>query len=143
MEHRRTIIPVDGAATARQTLANIIADGMQFSQVITLLHVVDIDKLAYRMIPDFQVEMVRESAGRAGQKILDEHCGMLIDAGYEVTGRLEYGSPRQTICQVANEEDFQLLIIGRRQDTGEIRDVLFGSVANYVLHNVACPVLLF
>jgi len=38
---------------------------------------------------------------------------------------------------------FQLIIIGRRESTGEIRDVLFGSVANYVLHNVACPVLLF
>jgi nucleotide-binding universal stress UspA family protein len=35
------------------------------------------------------------------------------------------------------------MIIGRRESTGEIRDVLFGSVANYVLHNVACPVLLF
>ena len=143
MEKRKTIIPVDGAETARQTLANIVADQMYFSQVVTLLHVVDIDKLAYRMIPDFQVEMIRESAGRAGQQILDRHCEMLADAGYEVTGRLEYGSPRETICRVANEEEFQLLIIGRRQDTGEIRDVLFGSVANYVLHNVACPVLLF
>ena len=37
----------------------------------------------------------------------------------------------------------RLTIIGRRESTGEIRDVLFGSVANYVLHNVACPVLLF
>ena len=143
MEKRKTIIPVDGAETAHQTLANIVADRMHFSQVVTLLHVVDIDKLAYRMIPDFQVEMIRESAGRAGQQILDGHCKMLADAGYEVTGRLEYGSPRETICRVANEEQFQLLIIGRRQDTGEIRDVLFGSVANYVLHNVACPVLLF
>lgn len=143
MENRKTIIPVDGAATARQTLANIIADGIQFSRPVTLLHVVDIDKLAYRMIPDFQVEMIRESAGRAGQKILDDHCRMLSEAGYAVEGRLEFGSPRQTICRVANEEEFQLLIIGRRQDSGEIRDVLFGSVANYVLHNVACPVLLF
>jgi nucleotide-binding universal stress UspA family protein len=44
---------------------------------------------------------------------------------------------------VANEEAFQLMVIGRRESTGEIRDVLFGSIANYVLHNVACPVLLF
>jgi nucleotide-binding universal stress UspA family protein len=34
------------------------------------------------------------------------------------------------------------LIIGRHTGAGEIRDVLFGSVANYVLHNVKCPVLL-
>jgi nucleotide-binding universal stress UspA family protein len=34
------------------------------------------------------------------------------------------------------------LILGRR-GSGEIRDVLFGTVANYALHNVRCPVLLF
>ena len=44
---------------------------------------------------------------------------------------------------IANDEAFQLMVMGRRESTGEIRDVLFGSVANYVLHNVACPVLLF
>ena len=65
------------------------------------------------------------------------------EAGFSVTARLEFGPPRQTICKMANNEEFQLMIIGRRESTGEIRDVLFGSVANYVLHNVACPVLLF
>lgn len=143
MEDRRTIIPVDGSHTAKRTLESIIAEKMRFQKGVTLLHVVDIDKLAYRMIPDFQVDMIRASAGRAGQLILDGHCQKMLEAGYEVEGRLEYGSPRETICRVANEEDYQLLIIGRRQSTGEIRDVLFGSVANYVLHNVACPVLLF
>jgi nucleotide-binding universal stress UspA family protein len=51
--------------------------------------------------------------------------------------------PRRLIPQIANSEDFQLLVLGRRSGRGEIRDVLFGSVANYVLHNVRCPVLLF
>jgi len=41
------------------------------------------------------------------------------------------------------DEGFQLVVIGRRESTGEIRDVLFGSVANFVLHKAKCPVLLF
>ena len=143
MENRRTIIPVDGSQTSQQTIKSLIDDRISFPQGVTLLHVVDIDKLAYRMIPDFQVEMIRESAGKTGQKVLDEHCRAMAAAGFKVTGRLEFGSPRQTICKVATEEDVQLLSLGRRQSSGEIRDVLFGSVANYVLHNVACPVLLF
>jgi nucleotide-binding universal stress UspA family protein len=68
---------------------------------------------------------------------------LLEEAGFAITARLEFGTPRQTICRIANDEKFQLMVIGRRESTGEIRDVLFGSVANYVLHNVACPVLLF
>lgn len=139
----KILVPVDGSATALHTLEKIIALKERFPRQLTLLHVVDIDKLAYRMIPDFQVEMIRENATKAGQQVLDKQCERLKAAGFSVEGRLELGSPRQTICKIANSEGFELAIIGRRESTGEIRDVLFGSVANYVLHNVACPVLLF
>ena len=139
----KILIPIDGSNTAGRTLEKIITLKQRFPKHLTLLHVVDIDKLAYRMIPDFQIDMIRENAGKAGQVVLDERTRTLEEAGFTVDARLEFGSPRQTICKVANEEAFQLMIIGRRESTGEIRDVLFGSVANYVLHNVACPVLLF
>jgi len=139
----KILIPVDGSSTAGRTLEKIIALKERFPQELTLLHVVDVDKLAYRMIPDFQLEMIKENAGKAGQQVLDSKTVMLEQAGFVVDARLEFGPPRQTICKVANEEGFQLMVIGRRESTGEIRDVLFGSVANYVLHNVACPVLLF
>ena len=139
----KILIPVDGSATAGRTLEKIINLKERFPKKLTLLHVVDVDKLAYRMIPDFQVEMIRENAGKAGQLVLESQIEQLEAVGFSVDARLEYGTPRQTICKVANDEEFQLMVIGRRESTGEIRDVLFGSVANYVLHNVACPVLLF
>ena len=139
----KILIPVDGSNTTGRTLEKIITLKQRFPKQLTLLHVVDVDKLAYRMIPDFQIDMIRENAGKAGQLVLEERARALEDAGFTIDARLEFGSPRQTICKVANDEAFQLMIIGRRESTGEIRDVLFGSVANYVLHNVACPVLLF
>lgn len=139
----KILVPVDGSETAGRTLEKIIALKERFPKHVTLLHVVDVDKLAYRMIPDFQIDMVRENAGKAGQHVLDGRVAVLEEAGFSVDSRLEFGPPRQAICKIANDESFQLVIIGRRESTGEIRDVLFGSVANYVLHNVACPVLLF
>jgi nucleotide-binding universal stress UspA family protein len=139
----KILIPVDGSTTAVATLEKIIALKERFPRELTLLHVVDVEKLAYRMIPDFQLDMIKENAGKAGQHVLDVKAALLEDAGFTVTARLEFGPARQMICKVANEEGFQLTVIGRRESTGEIRDVLFGSIANYVLHNVACPVLLF
>lgn len=137
------LIPVDSSETAQRTLQAVIALKERFPGKLTLLHVVDDSKLAYRMIPDFQVEMVRENARRAGELVLEQCAARLRDAGFEIEARLETGSPRRVIPQIANAEDFQLLVIGRHSGAGEIRDVLFGSVANYVLHNVKCPVLLF
>jgi nucleotide-binding universal stress UspA family protein len=95
------------------------------------------------MIPDFQVEMVREKAEKAARQRLEEHASQLRGAGFEVELRLVFGAPRRVIPQIANDEGFQLLVLGRKAGGGEIRDVVFGSVANYVLHNVTCPVLLF
>ncbi len=139
----KTLVPVDGSITAGRTIEKIITQKERFAQELTLLHVVDLDKLAYRMIADFQLKMIRENASQAGQQLLDSKAALLEQAGFIVEARLEFGERRKTICRMANEEGFELVILGRRESTGEIRDVLFGSVANYVLHNVACSVLLF
>ena len=138
----KILVPVDGSTTAQKTVASIIEQKDRFPKKISLMHVLDI-QLAYRMIPDFQLEMVKENARKAGQALLEKQAELFHEAGFETELLLELGSPRQDIPRVANEQDFQLLVIGRHAGTGEIRDVLFGSVANYVLHNVKCPVLLF
>ncbi len=138
----KILIPVDDSATSQKTIEAVIEQKERFPKKITLLHVVN-DQLAYRMIPDFQVEMVRENAGKAGKAKQDKIAAQLQEVGFETDLRLEYGSPRRVIPQIANDEEFQLLVIGRNTGSGEIRDVLFGSVANFVLHNVKCPVLLF
>jgi nucleotide-binding universal stress UspA family protein len=135
------LIPVDYSEAAEKTVATILGNPSRFQQNVTLLHVIDVDKLAYRMIPEFQVEMVRERALASGRTLLDDFARRFADLGIATNTRLEQGTPRVVIGRVANDENFDLLIIARR-NTGEIRDVLFGSVANYVLHHVRCPVLL-
>lgn len=138
----KILIPVDDSPTSQKTIDAVLEQQERFPRKLILLHVVN-DQLAYRMIPEFQVEMVRENAGKAGRQHLEAIAGQLLEAGFDIELRLEFGSPRRVITRVANAERFQLLVIGRHAGGGEIRDVLFGSVANYVLHNVSCPVLLF
>ncbi len=138
----KILVPIRDGRTSEATLNNIIAHKDQFTAPITLLHVVNVKVMDYRMIPDFQIEMIRQQAAKAGQKLLDEKTAYLKSAGVEVTPRLEHGYPRDVICSIANNEEFSLLVIGRHE-RGELRDVLLGSVSNYVLHKVKCPVLLF
>ncbi len=138
----KILIPVNDSPTTQRTIEDIITYKERFPQKLVLLHVIN-DQLAYRMIPDFQIEMVRENAEKAAQQRLDVLAKKLRQAGFNIELRLEFGAPRRVIPQIANKEEFQLLVIGRKVKSGEIRDVLFGSVANYVLHNVECPVLLF
>jgi nucleotide-binding universal stress UspA family protein len=136
------LVPVNASKTSDRTLAAIAANHQRFPAPLTLLHVVDLDRLAYRMIPDFQLSMIREHARKSGEHLLLQTTELLAAAQLEIIPRLEIGSPRELIPRIANDEHYQLLIIGRR-GFGEIRDVLFGSVTNHVLHHVRCPVLLF
>lgn len=138
----KILIPVNDTPTTRQTLDDFLAYWTRFPARATVLHVIN-DQLAYRMIPDFQIDMVRGNAEKAARQRVDEIAGRLREAGFEIDVRLEFGAPRRVIPRIANEEGFELLVLGRKPSSGEIRDVLFGSVANYVLHNVTCPVLLF
>ena len=137
----KILVPVNDSIAAERTIEAIIANRERFPVTLTLLHVIDTNKLAYRMIPDFQVEMIQEKAEAIGQATLNRIKERFNMAGISTIARLETGSPREVISRIANEEQFTLLVIGRR-GMGEIRDVLFGSVSNHVLHHVNCPVLL-
>jgi nucleotide-binding universal stress UspA family protein len=138
----KVLIPICDGVTSKATIDAVIAHKEQFPDPLTLLHVVNVKKMDYRMIPDFQIDMVRQYATRTGERFLAAQSARLQEAGLQVTTRLELGFPRDVICSIANDEDFSLVVIGRH-GSGEIRAALFGSVSNYVLHGVKCPVLLF
>jgi nucleotide-binding universal stress UspA family protein len=139
----KILVPIDDSPTSEKTIDSIIKLKDHFAKHLTLLYVINSTQLAYRMIPEFQVDMVKENATRAGRKLLERADARLQEAGFTTELMLEFGEPRDIITHTANVQEFQLLVIGRHEGGGEIRDVLFGSVANHVLHNVRCPVLLF
>ncbi len=139
----RILVPIDDSPTAQRTIDKIVELHERFSRKLTLLNVINSNQLAYKMISDLEVEMVKEKAMKAGRQLLEKADVKLRAVGFENELVLEFGEPRQKISNIANTQGFQLLVIGRHEGGGEIRDVLFGSVANHVLHNVKCPVLLF
>ncbi len=139
----KILIPIDDSLTAQVTIKSIVSQRNRFPRAVSLLCVVNLEQLAYKMIPEFQLDMVKENTMKAGQKLLEKYKSELQEAGFDCELMLETGEPRDVITEIANSQGFDLLVIGRHEGGGEIRDVLFGSVANYVLHNVRCPVLLF
>ena len=139
----KILVPINDSPTAKRTIDKIIELRDRFPHKLTLLNVINSTQLAYRMIPVPQLDMVKENATRAGRNLLERADKKLQQAGFANELMLEFGEPKNIISHMANTQEFQLLVIGRHEGGGEIRDVLFGSVANHVLHNVKCPVLLF
>jgi nucleotide-binding universal stress UspA family protein len=149
MTHRETepmspriLIPVDESPTSQHTNDAIIANRALMPAEVYLLHVVDVH-LIQRLVPDIQKNMIYEAAEKAGRRLLDRLAGQFREAGFEPQLLLELGTPGASILKVVEELDIQLLIIGRHPGGGGFRDIMFGSVANYVIRSIKCPVLLF
>jgi len=137
----RILIPVDESPTSKHTIDAIIANRELMPRKVYLLHVVDV-QLIQRLVPDIQRNMIYEASEKAGKRLLDKLAARFYEAGFEPQLLLELGTPGASILKVVEERDIQLLIIGRHPGGGGFRDMMFGSVANYVIRSIKCPVLL-
>ncbi|MEM7762191.1 MAG: universal stress protein, partial [Cyanobacteria bacterium P01_A01_bin.40] len=63
------------------------------------------------------------------------------DAGVTVDLMQEIGQPEQQICTTAQEWSADLIVIGSHGRKG-LKELIVGSVSNYVSHHVPCAVLL-
>lgn len=137
----RILVPVDESETAQRTINAIIDNQELFPREILLLHVVDVH-LVQRLVPDIQKKMVYESAEKSGIRILEKLAKPFLEAGFTPKLLLELGTPGEMIQKVIDQQQVQLVIIGRHPGGGGFRDIMFGSVANHVIRAASCPVLL-
>lgn len=61
--------------------------------------------------------------------------------GVPTTYSQNYGSPGRTICEVAQDWEAGLIVMGHRGLKG-ISELIQGSASNYVMHNAKCSVLI-
>ncbi|MBV9285378.1 MAG: universal stress protein [Acidimicrobiia bacterium] len=60
--------------------------------------------------------------------------------GGEAAQRVEYGDAATEITRVAEEDGFDVIVVGS-QGAGFVKRVLMGSVSQHLLHHAPCPVL--
>ncbi len=76
-----------------------------------------------------------------GLAMLKHFAEKARQAGVAVEYTQNAGAPGKTICDLANNIDADLVIIGRRGHSG-LNELLIGSVSNYVMHHANCSVLI-
>ncbi|MGH9138264.1 MAG: universal stress protein [Acidimicrobiales bacterium] len=60
--------------------------------------------------------------------------------GVEADTRTVTGDPATELCRIADDEDFDLLVVGSHGH-GPLKRVLLGSVSHHVVYHGPCPVL--
>ncbi len=77
----------------------------------------------------------------AVNEMLQDTRERLLATGRPVTARLEFGDPARVICDIADREHFDLIVMGP-SGHGRVADILLGSVSDRVIHEASVPVLI-
>jgi nucleotide-binding universal stress UspA family protein len=117
----KVLVPVDGSRAADKALKYAINLSKNMGAKITLLHV-----------QESGLSRVRPEITRGlGDAILSQAASKIKDVEFDK--KLESGSPGTVITQMANEKNYDLIVMGDKGH-GSVRKFLLGSVSNHVLH---------
>jgi len=137
---QKILVPLDQSSISARAVEGLIALRQHLTPPLVLLHVLDLERLAVRGFPEKSYAEFAARVRREAEQFIAEQEQRFIKAGLAVETLLKEGEVLETICRLADSGDYELLAIGRNP-VSELRDLLFGQVANSVIHKVKCPVL--
>lgn len=128
---QKILIAVAGLGKCEQMLKMLMEIPSVQRADVTILHVVP---------PQVTAELMAAKL-TAGGKILAEAIEYLKLDPAKVNVRLKQGEPKDTVCQVAEEEQADLIIMGSR-GLSRLESILSNSVSQYVFQLTSRPMLL-
>ena len=125
----KILVAIDGSESAEKALEYAVELAKKHKARVTLLNVGE-SKLF-----SFKPEVVKE----VGEHILSEATTKV--KGLELNTRLEFGNPAETIIEVAEKENYDLLVVGSR-GLSSVKRFFLGSVSDDVSHHAKSSVLI-
>ena len=87
-------------------------------------------------------QKIREEYKMIGKKILKNTENLFKKAGKLIETRLiEEEDPEDYILRVIDEEGFDLVALGSKGDHSKLKEILIGSIAQKILNEASCDVL--
>jgi nucleotide-binding universal stress UspA family protein len=128
---QKILIAVAGLGKCEQMLKMLMEIPSVQRANVTILHVVP---------PQVTADLMAEKLTTGGKILADAIEYLKLDPA-KVNVRLKQGEPKDTVCQVAEEEQADLIIMGSR-GLSRLESILANSVSQYVFQLTSRPMLL-
>jgi len=125
----KILVAIDGSESAEKALRHAVQLAKKHKAKITLLNVGE-SKLF-----DFKPKVARE----IGEHILSDAAEKV--KGLKLNTQLEFGNPAETIIEVAEKGNYDLIVVGSR-GLSSVKRFFLGSVSDDVSHHAKCSVLI-
>jgi nucleotide-binding universal stress UspA family protein len=151
---QKILVAVDDSPISEQAFDEALDLANQSHASLLLLHVLSANDQAgpviptlipyyYPIVTDAVMEQYREqweAAEKQGLDYLRSLASKAAKRGVSAEFTQNIGNPGPLICQMAQDWQADLIVLGRRGHSG-LNEWLMGSVSNYVMHHATCPVL--
>jgi len=125
-------VPTDGSPCSLKAAEYAAEVSKQFGVAAQLLHIISPSTI--------RASWKREE--KSASKALEQTKKVFERVGADVVLReVVRGNPAEVICQIAEEEKFDLIVIGSRGLSG-IEAFFLGGVSEKVSQHAVCPVLI-
>lgn len=133
----KILIPVDGSSYSMKGVEHAACLVSELKDSLSKIILLRIINLAFYM------ERLKEGIDpeEEAKKILEEAKTVILQAGVSeevITTKIRTGKPSEEILKEADEEDYNLIIIGRKGRTA-LKDIILGGVSTTVLQRIQKP----
>jgi nucleotide-binding universal stress UspA family protein len=128
---QKILIAVAGLGRCEEMLKMLMEIPAIQRASVTILHVVQ---------PQVTADLMAEKLTAGGKILADAIAYLKLDPA-KVNVRLKQGDPKDTVCEVAEEENADLIVMGSR-GLSRLESILSNSVSQYVFQLTSRPMLL-
>ncbi len=135
----KILLASDGSEHSKRAAEEVLKIAEAVKTAVTVLLVFSIEGMKLPLwarssgLPPDEMAKIEEEYKAKGQKILDSIKEMFNTKGIEIETLIEKGNPGDVICKVAQDGNFNLIVLGSR-GMGEVKGLVLGSVSNKVVH---------
>ncbi|WP_449245039.1 universal stress protein [Desulfobacca acetoxidans] len=125
-KYKKILVPVDGAASslhALQETFKLTQNGISVISIVPPYH----GDLRFAGVGEIE-KLMRAPCDQAASLALD----LAAEAGVEISVACPVGEPHEVIADIAASEDFDLVVMGLREDQGIIRFFMSGPTAKVI-----------
>lgn len=139
MEIKKILVPVDGSDASKHALADAIDLAKIHNAKLILLAVADVTEAAY---PIMGVTLDKDGFYNVKKKVEAMLATLkeTVPSDVNLEAEVENGIPGMVISNMVEDEKIDIVVMGN-SGKGAVSSFIMGSVSQYVIHHVKCPVL--
>lgn len=157
MEMKKILVPIDGSEPSKNAFKLALALASKMDSEVILLNVADVNEMTYPVeqfdiltdsyfgkkdmpageYKDYRADVFK-AANEKGNELTRELVEQIPEGiTYAVTTKI--GTPGPTIVRAVKELEADMVVMGN-SGKGALSSFVTGSVSQYVMHHVECPV---